>query len=597
MAQNNVKYFLNKNSDFEFGDLRLHYSFGSVSGGQSIINDVSGNDQNFLYSSSPLPGGFDSVSGSGNFDGLTVFEIANNTGNLNFGQDFTFVFVGDGIGTIFNSYSSGYYGSDLVYSGFNFGINDAHKLFFEFKNGFGVETRTLNYGLGDNNSLFISFSANDDLLRLGSYNPVFGTMSSESYYLKQATLLDSRSCFLGGVVNSGNGLFNKNYSGTIDEFLFFENNLDDLDISLINSGFAFGFGASGSGTYVDTIQVTGYDLATGILFSGVTGYQIIETGVLIDDFGNEYSGVSTVPLTGYETGFYNAPLTGIVSIFSGSYQFDDNIEVDLSYLSSFGKSTASVRTIEDSLSEVIEWNFVRNSGFYNLDLAFNNNLKFDRVNLTPISESTKNNLLFVDGRFQPSGSVVVTGSFYEKGVLISGGEFYLSGNKIYSTGKYQNDQFILSDFIYLNQVNVISDFSHVAGTGDFIFNIEDGDMVFFNGRKIRSGSFENEYVVLGATGVISDSFDFFNGESGLFSVLRPSGVEIEKIDRGSGHLAFLDGNTFIDSLLSCYVNYYRVAGNNVGFIEGAGLDRFFGSCNKKTGDISSIYNNNGLFFE
>lgn len=597
MAQNSIKYFLNKNSDFEFGDLRLHYSFDSVSGGQSVANNISGNDRNFLYSSSLLLPGFDSVSGSGNFDGSTVFQIANNTGELNFGQDFTFVFVCDGIGTIFSSYSSGYYGSDLVYSGFNFGINDAHKLFFEFRNGFGVETRTLNYGLGNNNSLFISFSANDDLLRLGTYSPVFGSVLSESYYLKQTSLFDSRNCFVGGVINSGEGLFNKNYSGVVDEFLFFENALDDLDISLINSGFAFGFSPTGSGTYIDSIQVTGYDLATGILFSGVTGYQIIETGALIDDFGNEYSGVLTIPLTGYETGFYNVPLTGVVSVFSGLYEFDDNIEPDLSYLSSFGKSKASVRTVEDSLSDHVEWNFIRNSGFFNLDLTFNNNLKFDRVNLTPISESTKNNLLFVNGGFQPSGSVVVTGSFYEKGISISGGEFYLSGNGIYSTGKYKNDQSVMSDFFYLNQLYVITDFSHVSGSGNFLFDIENGDMLFFNGRKIRSGLFENEYFLSGTTGIISDSFDFFSGESGFFSVLKPSGILIEKIDRGSGYLDSIGGNVFVDSLLSCYIDHYRVAGNNLGFIQGASLDRFFGSCNKKAGNIQSVYNNNGLFFE
>ena len=597
MAQNNIEYFLNKNSDFDFGDLNLRYSFGSLSGSQVVSNGVSGNDENFLYSSSPVHAGFDSVSGSGQFDGETIFEISNNTGNLNFGQDFTFVFVGDGIGTLFSSYSSGYIGSDLVHSGFNFGINEAHKLFFEFKNGLGVESRTLNYGLGNNNSLFISFSTNDDLLKLGSYDPVFGTISSDTFDVRQTDLFDSRSCFLGGVVNSGSGLFNKNYSGTLDEFLFFEKELDNLDISLLNSGFVFAFGSSGSGSYIDTVQVTGYNLVTGILFSGVTGYQIIETGVVVDDFGNEYSGISTTPLTGYETGFYNAPLTGVVSVFSGTFKFDDNIEADSSYLSSFGKSRASIRTVEDALSSVIEWNFIRNTGFVDFDLSFNNSLNFDRINSALVSESRANNLLFVNGSFQQSGSPVVTGSFYNKGIEISGGNFYVSGNKIYSTGKYQNDEFFLSDFFYFDQVYAINNFTHVSGTGDFLFDLESGDMVFFNGKKIQSGYLENEYEVSGLTGAISDSFDFFNGETGFFSIVRPSGAEIEKIDHASGYVNYFGGGNFVNSILSCYVNWYRAAGDNVGFIEGASLDRFFNSCNRKTGDISSVYNNNGLFFE
>ena len=591
MARNNIEYFLNKNSDFALSDPRLHYSFDFVSGNALIENQISGYSDSFLYSSLGLPLDFSEISGSGKFN-ETVLEIYNNTGSINFGKDFTFLLVGDGIGSIFQGYCSGLVDGEILHSGFNFGINDAHKLFFEYRVGEKVESRTFSENLNNNNSLFVSFTESEKVLKLGAYNYLDGSVSSEEFLLEKTELFDSRQCYVGGGTISGEGFFNKNYSGFIDEFLFFQTSLDELDIKLANSGFVMFFDSSNSGLYVDSVEVTGYETVTGITFSGVTGFQTIETGVLVDEFGNEYSGVYVQELTGYETGFYQQPLTGVVSVFSGSVFGDDALSADTSYLALFGKNKLSAGFIESQ--KPIGWQLVYNTGLFDLAESFNNALNFDRaLNAPSILKSSRDMLFFVDGAFNQSGTALLTGSYYEKDIFISGGDFYTSGFHVYSTGKYKNEQSYIADFINFEEIFVLNGFSHSSGTGDYLFDINDSSLLFFNGKRIFSGELENQYIRSGVSGAFVSGFDLFGGETGILSALDPKDLEITSIL--SGDFINLNNANFIPGFVACYLNNFRQFDPG-SFIESAKLDLAFSGCSKSLNN-KPVYDNNGLFFE
>jgi len=273
------------------------------------------------------------ANGSGNFNGSSFVQVQN-IPNGGFSNNLTFLFTYSkpttGGGVIFSSLTGTAGG---YYSGFNIGVNDANRLYFEYNNGAPV-VLTSDVIYGQNNAVAVGVGLNN--ISFNYYDFSQKALINENFYINSSYLLPSDSWNLGK--NICPYLPTLNFSGSMDTFIVTKTSLPTNSLTKLFSGLysiASGF-PSISGTLTNSIT-TGYQTiftgTTGInsyteSFSGYSSsnpdYQNLINGyygepIYVSTVGQNYyySGGIVSPITGIPSGYYRMISSGVTG--SGDY--------------------------------------------------------------------------------------------------------------------------------------------------------------------------------------------------------------------------------------------------------------------------------------
>lgn len=521
MSANGFQYFLEKNYGSDFDTIVPFFCQFLSSGfyndflpNNEVVSGISfsgsnfstNNDLSFFNGNSTIL--FESNDLSENYDKLSFFA--------------TYKKTGDGSHVLFSSLSSGI-GSDII-SGFSFGVNRANKLFFEYYDPVFSDNLCITFPkvVNDKNCVWLKCSNNG--VGINVYNYGLDNFDSFFYFYPNYRPHESNTFSIGGCPNSESlpaWAETGKFVGFFDEIAISNQNISQEAFVSFASGSVYsGYVTGELSGYVDDVRVTGRESGSFLVFSGITGQEIIETGVLIDDFGNEYSGVEVIDLYGevYESGLID--MTGVVSVpvfFDEEERFDS----DMDSANDFGFFGINPIIPYDS-SDLHDFFFASGGGFYSKNdedfsiISNNNHAKFDRIRGGFRANGLNRDRIaaFLNGVFQHTGSL--TGSRYSN-YEITSNDYYYSGGVFYSSGQYDsNDD--LSYIAFKNPIfyKTYENFSHLSGTGNCnIDKLSNSDFIFFNGQKLTSGV---EYSGSGNLWLFSNENELFYGESGKLTI-------------------------------------------------------------------------------
>ena len=196
-------------------------------------------------------------------------------------------------GTFMFSHEKKSQGTELIFScyddssgdpkGFEFGINDANKLFFECYSENGPIVFVLNNIPHKKNIYTVFVDSSNGEVVLSWWDPSLQVFESQNFLINSDYIRYSDNWIIGsGIYKGHQGI---NYSsngfpcdGYIDRFLHFDDNVSHEDSALIARSFYedFNYIEAESGTY--GTYITGYNEVLTEIVSGITGYQNIITG-------------------------------------------------------------------------------------------------------------------------------------------------------------------------------------------------------------------------------------------------------------------------------------------------------------------------------
>lgn len=616
MAQTGVSYFLENYSYISNDSCLFHFDFGV---GTYPVNNISKSSFASGFRLSRL--GSSLITGPFIHNGYFVSsppqslqrcaQLQTNTGNgwidgfrtgIDYERGFGFICVASGAkGVIFSNIESGNFNGSPLYKGFSFGINDANRLFFENRDDKGVASYFLTDPLGENNSLLVSYS--NGSVTLGRYDYFSNTSISETHFLDKPLVGDTGVWLIAsGRSDISNSFYNKQYGdGYLEAFLFFNEPVDDLNFKYISSGLVCQPYLTGNlSGYISGYEVTGYQTGLVLMSSGITGYNIVSTGLIEDDFGNIYTGYSKEPIYYMESGSGLLPMSGEVQypVFSGETRIE--IGLNTGYLSTFGMSKG-VSIYSLGTGNVFSWNFEKNLGdnLSTNDVGKDYLINYDRVNEGFFIGDRDNFIFYLNGIMQNSGSFYITGDFYNP-IVEQDRDYYISGGFIFSTGKYSVADYGSIDFVKYNSISIIDNFIHVAGTGDRLISTGINNLVFFNGQKLNTGNLSSLITSRNQVFVSSDSMyfsnccDLFDGISGTLTIINNISGNLDEVNLTSGFLNTFSTKFKNDSLV-CYLNGIKME-KNIDFFEGSSQD-LFSSFGSFSGFKGVLYNNDANFFE
>jgi len=425
---------------------------------------------------------------SGQFNGFNKFRILGNTTS----DDWTafIVFKHSETGASDKSkvlFSTKDY--DYSTSGFAVGINGCNRVFCEHDTpSSGKRIYTLNEELDNKNVLSVSKVNATMSIGLHQFDDKMNKMSSNDQYNTES-YSPSDKMYLGGLGTSG--INYRNYSGTIDSFMLFNVGLGFPERNTFAKSFYCSSYDTG-GYYTTTtsfVSVTGIELRSVIIATGVTGYVEILAGTEIVDGGTinkyEYSGVTGAI---YDT--LAVELTGVTNGQSDILSFSPPSGIyDYNYSIPFANSKVVLNAnFDSSYKEVYSFSGINNDDL-NLFPSFDNaSLKY-AVLQTGDGEFIN---FYLNGVAQPNLQAL-TGTMT--------GDFIVSGNAIDSDGFFDADDSAMYDII-LGSGSItgltIADVSagSKALSGSFVNNRD----VYLNGNKLISGI---DYSGVGQTVVIT----------------------------------------------------------------------------------------------
>lgn len=540
MSANGFSYFLEKTYGSNYEELVPFYCnfstpefVNSFLPNSEIISDVS-------YS--PGCSVLSSPSGSGYFDGNSSVSFRYSSDFIDSPNPLSFFFIYEkdysstsSGSVLISSLSSGDPSQDLI-SGFSIGVNSANKLFYEYYDP--ILRKNICYTspkvLADKNAIW--FLSVENGFSFNWYN--FGSDSVDSFFsFFQSHKPEPSDRFSIGNLNSNAPAWAQsgNFKGWFDNFAVSDAFLDQgAFVSFASGSIYSGYITGDFIEFIDSIQVTGR--TTGIIpvFSGITGYIEIETGMVMDDFGNEYMGTISSGLTGveYASGFID--LTGLVQV----PVFDNEREIfllDSGMANSFGYfGVNSIIAYDDndqySLLDPKMGGFLSRKSEFSSMFGGYSSVNFNRVQKAFIRNGLNKNRIacFLNGVFQDSGEL--TGSKYSP-YEISSNDYAYSGGKFYSSGAYnENDLFSIFRFNENLSSFTLDNFSHVSGTGNKVLNFNPDFLFFFNGQKISNGV---DFSGSGNNVVFLNNYSLYDGETGKLSVLSGFSGFIEKKSIGS----------------------------------------------------------------
>ena len=185
--------------------------------------------------------------------------------------------------------------------GFNFGVNDRGKLFYQGLDGKGDFIYTANsIELSKRN--LISFAVGSNKAEISRFDYLNQREQSESFSINTPFMADNEEFYLGGSENyfrSESGEF-KTFSGQLNRFALFSGYLSPSALMGIGSGMLGNY-FSDEGTVVQKHVITGYS-QTEVYKTGITGYEYIVTGTLEVSTGREMLTGSMEAGTPHNTG-------------------------------------------------------------------------------------------------------------------------------------------------------------------------------------------------------------------------------------------------------------------------------------------------------
>ena len=430
MASTGFLYFFNKLA-LNTGTYLVHYDFN-----QSGLTVPSVAQSRFSGLGTP-PSAWN-ASGSGAFSN-SVLNIANASNIAARSWTHLLLFdkraVSDGV--LFSSLS----GSPI--SGHCIGTTASNKLFFYTDTVDGPQTIVSSLPLAQSNLVAVSRGAN--VVSFYKYDPLTNQPISESFFVKP--YLES---FASARLGQCSGF--SSFSGYFDEYALFSQCLMPTVISSLFSGFLGNPVVSAPViAYSGYTGVTGYqDSFTGV--TGITGYSAIHQTSGVDEFGDPIYNDYLQAMTGYTyTGLLRIPLTGFISVpISGASSTAPVIDSALA-VSAYGFDSVSLlRPIPSSDTIASFAATVRVSGQANERANYDEFLDAFKLNL-PYSGNDVS--LFVNGIYQPLGSVSITGNFYGSGYLLDG-TYYLQKGVVLTDGSIVSEDSLSFDSLYSDRINL-----------------------------------------------------------------------------------------------------------------------------------------------
>jgi hypothetical protein len=316
-------------------------------------------------------------------------------------------------------------------------------------------------------------------------------MNKESSNVKynMENYLPSNKMYIGGL--GASGINYRNYSGTIDSFMLFNVGLGFPERNTFAKSFYCSSYDTG-GYYTTTtsfVSVTGIELRSVIIATGVTGYVEVLAGTEIVDGGvvNKYAYSGVTGLI-YDT--LAVELTGVTNGQSDILSFSPPSGIyDYNYSIPFANSKVVLNAnFDSSYKEVYSFSGVNNDDLNLLPSFDNASLKY------AVLETGDGEFInfYLNGVAQPNLQAL-TGTMT--------GDFIVSGNAIDSDGFFDADDSAMYDII-LGSGSItgltIADVSagSKALSGSFVNNRD----VYLNGNKLISGI---DYSGVGQTVVIN----------------------------------------------------------------------------------------------
>lgn len=395
-------------------------------------------------------------------------------------------------------------------SGYEFGLNDANKLYFETAGSEPIIATSLN-NLSSKNLISISYINN--FLSFGYYN--FNAQKFEFDNFQYNFDLQASN-----LPRLGSG-----FTGYIDYYLYSNDYLGAETLNNLVSGwYAKPTGFTPNTVTICNEGITGYQDGNYFI-TGITGYQT--TGYVFND--GVGVGTGLFPSSGYtealtgilSSGVKPIALTGLIcETYSGLSE--PIYQINESYISGFGMDKSLILhhvsgndIIKRGDSKLLfdnHYNFnlqELNSGYYNEDFQTNTgniNLFFNGLANTLSGTELRNGFLFITGsdsndllffdlasgnrNYSISGRLDInyTGQevFFNGINLISGYDFRAQGNQIFLTGNNTGISGVLFEYplFYNSQTG-----NSVIYTGQKFSR--DSSIYYFNGLRLRN---RNDYI-------------------------------------------------------------------------------------------------------
>jgi len=543
MKESGINYFFNYLNLYT-GGWNILYTFetgiGYTSSNNTVINSISG-AQSIYSGLLQNTGNFWQKPGSGYFTGAPI-SIQNASGL--FSNAWTMVFAYEkttNFGGVLFSCLSGT-------SGFQIGITDTNKPYFQTNNGtYPLTVSSLN-NYGSKNLIAFSY--------------VYNSLNIENYNFTSQQIEQENFNYNFNLTQSNTWTLGPSWTGYMDYFIYFSQYYSSNTLSTFFSGF-YNY-PTGTGYNIQTVSVTG--VITGfqnvlVVNTGITGYiNIYDTGSGYSDYTGIFpTGVTTSGLTGVlNTGLFASGITGTLFYNVTGSQIT-LFEVLSGYVSTFGMDKIQ-------LYGYIQNTDVIKSSFSYTPYDFNYNI-FAVPGYSGFYLNTTN--------FLYSGNQI---NMFLNGIAQANQGWFLSGNNLLMTGVNNSDILFID-----NKVGNQNVFAVTGGNLAFPFNYS-GQEIFLNGVNLISGltfiSTGTGITLTGnATGITGYVFEYpivlvFN--TGNYSLL--SG---QKFDRDSSNV---------------YLNGVR-QGNGIDYIEGSVWDMLSGNYFNNTQNYQTIiYNDNNNYW-
>lgn len=482
MSQSGVNYFLDKYADFNFEPrFKMWFDFKSTD-----LSTISRSGADSLYTATyngletPI---YDYRYFSST--GSSYLDISPSTGFWD--NQFTLMALNEKTDSnrcvLFNCFSTGLYDSENVYKGFIWGYADGSKPMFYYYGPNGPETFVANFSVDKNHSTYLVRDGNNIIL--GKYDFLKGETQNNSFVINSNYLFEPESYSLG---NNKFNEFPSQLSGDgkqkLDEFIFFNWPLSPYDIKIINSGWVADYVPSYTGSgIITTTGITGVENITNYV-TGITGWGIIGTGYLTNEYGISYTGYLSGNLTGTILQSGVSGLTGIINT-PEFFIVPESIQVNTGFLRQFYRNYITF------LRETDELDF--NSIYY--ETGYIDSPKYIQFgSYDQIQEKIKVFRAeyiqsYVNGVANFSGSRTNSGTIYNPNWILEK-DYFRTGNYLDSNGFYDEDD----DFWY-----------------------QDADKILFYSKDVPMGS-GTTFAIPFPTQNISRSFIFTNGQRRYFGL-------------------------------------------------------------------------------
>ena len=525
MKESGINYFYSS-LGLDTDSFAILYTFEEGAG--SIVNSITGANPLF---SGEINGNIWGKPGSGTFTGGYV-SITNGSGldsSLSFSHLISYEQITTGKKILFNN--------KLGASGYEFGLTDTNKIYFETAGEPVIATTSNN--LSSKNLISVSYIAN--FLSVGQYN--FTSKSFEFETFQQNF----------GLLPSDKPTLGSGFTGYIDYYLYSNDYLGAEVLNQLASGWYVA--KTGSQVSVETIcapGVTGYQ-SQFYSTTGVTGYSVGPIGNLdgVGDFTGVFpTGYNLTPMTGIlSSGLTQIPVTGSVCV-SYSGELVDLFSFNSGYISGFGMDkTLILRSLSGDMIKYSTSNELFADIFNHSFAQFNSGL------VSP--------LIFDSGAL----------NLFFNGLGVDNSGIGYSDEYVFVTGSSAQDLF----FFDLKSGDRKMSFS---GSLDTTYT---GQEIFFNGINLVSGY---DFRAIG------NRIFLTGNNTGISGILFENPIVLPYI---TGGRALYSGEKFNRNSSNVYQNGIRLF-NRSDYIEGSKFDMLTGN-NFNEYNNTIIYNNNELYWE